>query len=215
MRTLAHLGGGIAHQLRNSATGCAIAVDMHAEECPLGEASETLSVAKRQLRLMEEYIQRFLQLGKPSEPGELQSIDLAALVENLLPLVEPSARHARVAARMATQRARCDDLRQRRAARSDGDQSAGQRDRSGGAERELPGAGTASRIELRAEVAPNRVDAAQISDTGSGPAEDVQQTLFEPFVTAKPDGVGPGSIGGPRDRRAAWRANRLASRGWT
>ena len=37
MRTLAHLGGGIAHQLRNSATGCAIAVDLHAEECPLGE----------------------------------------------------------------------------------------------------------------------------------------------------------------------------------
>ena len=38
MRTLAHLGGGIAHQLRNSATGCAMAVDLHAEECPLGEA---------------------------------------------------------------------------------------------------------------------------------------------------------------------------------
>ena len=37
MRTLAHLGGGIAHQLRNSATGCAMAVDLHAEECPLGD----------------------------------------------------------------------------------------------------------------------------------------------------------------------------------
>jgi nitrogen-specific signal transduction histidine kinase len=32
----------------------------------------------------------------------------------------------------------------------------------------------------------------RISDTGSGPAEHVQQTLFEPFVTAKPDGVGLG-----------------------
>ena len=41
MRTLAHLGGGIAHQLRNSATGCAMAVDLHADECPLGDASET------------------------------------------------------------------------------------------------------------------------------------------------------------------------------
>jgi signal transduction histidine kinase len=31
-----------------------------------------------------------------------------------------------------------------------------------------------------------------VSDTGPGPAEDVQQTLFEPFVTEKPDGVGLG-----------------------
>ena len=96
MRTLAHLGGGIAHQLRNSATGCAMAVDLHAEECPLGEASETLAVAKRQLRLMEQYIQRFLQLGKSSETPPMQSIDLAALVDDLVPLVAPSARHAGV-----------------------------------------------------------------------------------------------------------------------
>ena len=53
-------------------------------------------MAKRQLRLMEEYIQRFLQLGKPSEAAARQSIDLAALVDDLLPLVQPSARHAGV-----------------------------------------------------------------------------------------------------------------------
>ena len=84
MRTLAHLGGGIAHQLRNSATGCAMAVDLHAEECPLGSASETLTVAKRQLRLMEQYIQRFLQLGKPGESSAPVPLDLAALVDDLV-----------------------------------------------------------------------------------------------------------------------------------
>jgi C4-dicarboxylate-specific signal transduction histidine kinase len=31
-----------------------------------------------------------------------------------------------------------------------------------------------------------------VSDTGSGPAANVQQTLFDPFVTDKPDGVGLG-----------------------
>jgi len=71
MRTLAHLGGGIAHQLRNSATGLAMAVDLHADECPLAGASESLGVAKRQLRLMEQYIQRFLQLGKPGETASV------------------------------------------------------------------------------------------------------------------------------------------------
>lgn len=190
MRTLAHLGGGIAHQLRNSATGCAIAVDMHAGECPLGEASETLAVAKRQLRLMEEYIQRFLQLGKPGEPGERQSIDLAALVESLLPLVEPSAKHVRVALEWQ---------HDGRAAKVTGNaerlsqtvinllvnaiEAAGH-----------PSLGATSPALVRVEVAspaPERI-LLRISDTGCGPAENVQQSLFEPFVTAKPDGVGLG-----------------------
>jgi DNA-binding protein Fis len=64
MRTLATLGGGVAHQLRNSVTGSNIALDLHAEECAAGRSCESLSVARRQLQLMEEYIRRFLQLGK-------------------------------------------------------------------------------------------------------------------------------------------------------
>ena len=79
MRTLAHLGGGIAHQLRNSATGCALAVDLHAEECPSGAESSTLAVAKRQLRLMEEYLQRFLQLGKTSNLSAIGSLDVGGV----------------------------------------------------------------------------------------------------------------------------------------
>jgi signal transduction histidine kinase len=163
---------------------------MHAEECPLGDASETLSVAKRQLRLMEEYIQRFLQLGKPSEPGELQTIDLVALVENLLPLVEPSAKHARVALEWQPNVHAVPIF--------------------GNAERlaqtvinllvnaieaaETAGPGGTSPARVRVEVASPTSERTllRISDTGSGPAENVQQSLFEPFVTAKPDGVGLG-----------------------
>jgi signal transduction histidine kinase len=96
MRTLAHLGGGIAHQLRNSATGCGIALDLHAQTCPAGDDCESLGVAKRQLRLMEEYLQRFLQLGRSQRATAGESVDLIALIEDLLPLVEPSARHAGV-----------------------------------------------------------------------------------------------------------------------
>jgi signal transduction histidine kinase len=32
----------------------------------------------------------------------------------------------------------------------------------------------------------------EVSDTGEGPADAVQSTLFDPFVTAKPDGTGLG-----------------------
>jgi signal transduction histidine kinase len=190
MRTLAHLGGGIAHQLRNSATGCAMAVDLHADECPLGEASETLVVAKRQLRLMEQYIQRFLQLGKSSETQASQRVDLTALVDDLVPLVAPSARHAGV--KLVWQRP------------ADSAIALGNAERLGQTVINLlvnaiqAAAEGATRADADARVSidfvrmPPAAILLSISDTGSGPAENVQQNLFEPFVTGKTDGVGLG-----------------------
>jgi signal transduction histidine kinase len=190
MRTLAHLGGGIAHQLRNSATGCALAVDLHMDECPDGSKSSTLAVAKRQLRLMEEYLQRFLQLGKSGNLSAIGSLNIAALVEDLLPLVEPTARHAGV------------DLRW-----LPGDGSSrviGNAERLGqvvinlvlnaieAAAASAATTGSAGRVVV--ELTPdsgNRV-ILSVADSGAGPADNVRQNLFEPFVTEKPDGVGLG-----------------------
>lgn len=190
MRTLAHLGGGIAHQLRNSATGLAMAVDLHADECPLGGASETLAVAKRQLRLMEQYIQRFLQLGKPGETASLVPLDLAALVDDLVPLVEPSARHAGV------------ELKWERG--SGAAIIVGSAERLGqvvvnllvnaieAASLQAAAGASQPRVEIAVrQVSPDRLQLS-VADTGSGPAADVQQTLFDPFVTDKTDGVGLG-----------------------
>jgi signal transduction histidine kinase len=190
MRTLAHLGGGIAHQLRNSATGCGIALDLHAEECPIGVNCESLDVARRQLRLMEEYIQRFLQLGKPTGSQDQSRIDLGTLIDNLLPLVRPAARHARVQLEWT----RPDD-----SLAVTGDtpglsqllinlfvnaiEAAGQ----GAVRSETPG---------RVTIALSRCAADQIAltvcDSGPGPPEEIGEQLFEPFVTAKSDGVGLG-----------------------
>jgi signal transduction histidine kinase len=128
-------------------------------------------------------------LGKPSE-GIKQSIDLAALVEDLLPLVEPSARHAHV------------ELVWRRDAMPL--RIAGNAERlsqivinllinaieAAAQSRTRNASGARVTIEL-ASPSPERV-VLTVSDTGSGPAEGVQQNLFEPFVTAKPDGVGLG-----------------------
>jgi len=190
MSTLAHLGGGIAHQLRNSATGCAMAVDLHAGECPLGAKSESLAVAKRQLRLMEQYIQRFLQLGKPSDSADTQAVDLAALVDDLMPLVEPAARHAGVQLTWAR-----------------GDAEAivvGDAERLGQMVINLlinaveaaahDRARSRGPAEVRVELGSQSPDRIQftVSDTGSGPPASVEHRLFEPFVTEKPDGVGLG-----------------------
>ena len=67
MRTLTVLGASIAHQLRNAVTGCRMALDLHAAECQSADDSECLDVAKRQLRLMESQLQRFLRVGKAPE----------------------------------------------------------------------------------------------------------------------------------------------------
>lgn len=190
MQTLAHLGGGIAHQLRNSATGCAMAVDLHADECPLGESSETLAVAKRQLRLMEEYIQRFLQLGKTSEVPKLESLDLAALVDGLVPLVEPSARHAGVVLEWRRESEPVTVVgNSERLSQTvvnlliNAVEAAAQGERS---------SGRIARVSVELARGATGGITLSIADTGSGPAVGVQQTLFEPFVTGKPDGVGLG-----------------------
>jgi len=190
MRTLAHLGGGIAHQLRNSATGCGIALDLHAQECPIGDDCESLVVAKRQLRLMEEYIQRFLQLGKTSSESDVEAIDLAALIDELLPLVQPAARHAHVSIEWQP------PLERHSVA---GDRAslcqllinlfvnAVEAAEQGAVRHGAPGRVV---VELSYSSA-NRLTLT-ISDSGLGPSADVAKDLFEPFVTAKTDGVGLG-----------------------
>jgi signal transduction histidine kinase len=190
MRTLAHLGGGIAHQLRNSATGCTIALDLHAEECPIAGNCESLEVAKRQLRLMEEYIQRFLQLGKPADSAGDEAIDLAALVEDLLPLVQPAARHGQVKIDW-----QCPNDRYMVA----GDAAALSQllinlfvNAIEAAEQGAVRSGTPGCVVIAlSRSAADRLTLT-VSDSGPGPPGEVADELFEPFVTAKTDGVGLG-----------------------
>ena len=64
LRTLGQLGAGMAHQLRNAATGGRMAIELHQRQCAAANV-EDLEVALRQLRLMESYLQRFLTLSRP------------------------------------------------------------------------------------------------------------------------------------------------------
>ena len=90
LRTLDRLGAGMAHQLRNSATGARMAIELHQRECSLGAGRESLDVALRQLRLMESYLQRFLGLGRAG-PMIRKTVDLACVLEEVLDLVRPRA----------------------------------------------------------------------------------------------------------------------------
>ena len=66
------------------ATGAQMALDIHRDECPLGKESESLSVAARQLVLIEKYLQKFLSLDSRS-PRLYAEVDFCRLVEGLVP----------------------------------------------------------------------------------------------------------------------------------
>jgi signal transduction histidine kinase len=190
LRTASMLGASIAHQMRNAVTGCRMAVDFHLEECDAPSKHETLDVARRQLSLMESQLQRFLRIGKPRAPSTPRRMELGALVENTLALVRPAAKHAGVEldCRVST-----GDLPVR------GDEDAIQQV----VLNLLLNAVDAAQQNGLKQHGPRRVcvelgrgsaNSAQIviSDSGAGPGEAVAASLFEPFVTDKPQGAGLG-----------------------
>lgn len=101
MKTMVAMGAGLAHQLRNAATGCRMALDIYGSETNAHQ-DEALRVARRQLALMENYLQRFLLLAKV-EPNRSERVtsDLRDSVTQAVSLVDPSARHLNVAVETA------------------------------------------------------------------------------------------------------------------
>ncbi len=198
VRLLAQLGGGLAHQLRNSATGARMALDIHRSECPAAADLESLDVAMRQLVLMEKYLAKFLSLGSPSQRRR-ERIDFAELVRGLLPLVRPAARHIGVQLLAEIPQAPvwvCGDadalehmvlnlLTNALDAAAAWDTP---RQGEPGSRADIS-AGEA-RVIVRVEAAERVL--LSIEDTGAGPPAEIAATLFEPFVTGKQDGIGLG-----------------------
>ncbi len=183
-RLLGQLGVGMAHQLRNAATGAAMAIQLHTQDCPSAD-KEDLQVAIRQLRLMESYLQRFMSFGR-WQPVPHESLCLAGLVEEVLSLVRPAATHAAVELVFSP--------------------GADQLSVWGDAESlrhmlinlVLNGVEAAKSTQNDAQVVVQlqRVSASRVrllvKDNGPGPSADLAEKLFEPFVTNKEGGVGLG-----------------------
>lgn len=189
LRTLAQLGGGMAHQMRNAATGCRMAIDILASELDLSNDCESLAVARRQLELMERHLQRLLALGKPPQNVPLNRISLDELVEDMLPLVRPAARHAGV------------DLRWERpetptfvAGDAEGLEQLVINLLLNAIEAAANQTAVSSERVVRVLLRPRGAERVEllVEDSGAGLSETVRDRLGEPFVTAKTDGVGLG-----------------------
>ena len=192
LRMLGQLGGGLAHQLRNSATGARLAIDLHRERCNLPDGRESLDVACRQLVLMEKFLQKFMTLGAASSAAR-QPVDLSILVRNLSSLLQPFARHARVVLEFqlpvhpVVVLGDADGLEQMVLNLVlNGIQAAGDIHLNKANENDV------RLVTVRLTcVAPIRGQLV-VADSGIGPPDETRLDLFEPFVTGKRDGVGLG-----------------------
>jgi signal transduction histidine kinase len=198
LQTLGTLGGGIAHQIRNAATGCRIAIDLHLRDCPLaengGDYETPLGVAARQLELIEAHIQRFLKLGQPA-PRERVPVELSAVVREAATLVEPMAAHVgvEIECSRATQDASVMGDRESLVQMlvnllvNAVEAAAKVRVESGG--------GAAIATIAQVEVTTSRTARGwelAVVDPGPGPAPAIAPRLFQPFATDKPGGTGLG-----------------------
>lgn len=177
---LGQLSGGLCHHLRNAAAGAKLALQLYRRRAPDGAAE--LDVALRQLALSEEYLQRLLTLGKPQAP-QFRAADLRAVVEETASLTAPAFRHRLVKLTVDVP----PDALPVEAVDADLLRSAVANLLANA----LDAAQENGWVELKLRVVD---ETAQITvvDGGAGPPPHVVARLFEPFVTAKPDGVGLG-----------------------
>lgn len=180
-RILAQLAAGLAHQMRNALTGARMSVQLHARRCPAPEHDQSLNVAIRQLTMTEEQVKGLLSLGRDEHraPGVCP---LDALLTDIALLVHPACEHARVVL----------------------DAAQGEKGLSAWADESglravvlnlvlnaIEAAGSGGKVGVKTKGRGESV-AIEVSDTGPGPPEELVESLFEPFVTSKPEGVGLG-----------------------
>ncbi len=188
VRTVAMLGAGLAHEMRNAATGCRLAVDLHAENCSLSANDDSLTVAKSQLQLMESRLQSFLQLGREDSTTIKQPLDLQLLLDELIPLVLPAARHTGVTLSWQPSQAAITVLANRELLSMvivnlllNAIEAAQKLSHTKSAQ-----------VQVRLGLTENHWAELEVNDTGAGLADAVAEKLFQPFVTTKAEGVGLG-----------------------
>ena len=95
LRLLGQVSGGLAHQLRNGVAGARLAVQLHAQDCPAPPDTDALTVALRQLALVEMHLKKFLDLGKAIDLQRLP-VRLDDVLRETIALLGPQCRHAQI-----------------------------------------------------------------------------------------------------------------------
>ncbi len=203
MSALIQVGQGIAHNIKNAATACRLAIDLaQTDSGPVDPAC--LGVIRQQLASIDQYIERFLNQARGSAETPTpttRSVELRPSIQAAIDLLKPRIAHARVHVEMdlpeESMRVTADphDLEQlvMLLVQNAIDAST-----------ELHSAsGTLAQVGIRARLEGRRL-VITIRDNGPGPAADIRDRMFAPFASNKPEGTG---LGLPEAQRIAERYN--------
>lgn len=180
----AQISRGISHELRNGIHAARLALEMFREDEDDHAPSPLIATSYNQLCVTESMVRRLLTVGQPID-RKVTARPLQALLSDAAELVTPIFRHAEIeftheiAAELGT--VRCDDAESMQSAVVNLCLNA------------LEAAGRHGQVRLSAAPRGDEVEI-EVSDSGPGPAPQVADTLFEPFVTTKPEGVGLGLV---------------------
>lgn len=179
-RLVAQLTAGFGHQLRNGLAGARLAIQLHESRCTSASES-SLIVARNQLALVEEEVQGLLSLGK-GDQRPAAPVDLRQILDVVQGLVSLSCEHKGVELTIAI-----DGVIPPIVGYSDGLRAAFLNLTLNAIDAAGPGGHVW--LTLRARRNDNIF---VVEDDGPGPPAELAESLFESFVTSKPEGIGLG-----------------------
>jgi signal transduction histidine kinase len=180
LRVIGQFAGGLAHQIRNAATGAKLALDVFERES-LPADPEPLTVARRQLVRIERAVKQFLDLGRPSPGGKID-VDLRTVVRDVADLAAPACKHHDITFDVSIPN---------EPAHLRGDPDALSHVVTNLIGNAIDAAGPGGTVAVALLLHPEQFELT-VADTGPGPSPEVAERLFDPFVTGKPEGIGLG-----------------------
>jgi two-component system, NtrC family, sensor histidine kinase HydH len=189
LAALGRVSAGVAHEIRNPLTSIKMLVYSIGEDAALTEEQKKdLAVVAKEIDRMDRFVESFLKFARPPDP-HLVSVDLNQMVRETLDLLTPRLRQANIrrmeiyASELQPIAADSDQLRQvvmnliLNAAEA------------------MPAGGTLT-VETRCRPAETGSGPGWIQllvrDTGEGIPAELLDTLFDPFVSGREEGLGLG-----------------------
>src|SRR6185437_10110960 len=180
LRVLGQFSGGLAHQLRNAASGAKLALEVYLTENPNADP-EPLHVALRQLARIEANLRQFLDLGKPPSAA-MVPCDLGKLIDQAVNLLRPQCQHVGTALAWEAPEVPVTIV-------GDPAQLSHLFGNVIGNAVEAAGPGGSASVSIERTATGIIIE---VADTGPGPPSAIAAKLFEPFVTGKQEGIGLG-----------------------